>query len=362
MTDPTPGTTQARTGTGRPARRRLLRLALWIGYCVLLFEVTAQVFCFFALDLEPFGDDVSTLHFYPGLATIRDNPGDAASFDILFLGGSVMWQWLEHEEPYHLADVSIHGRPVRAHLAALPGHTSLDSLYKLRYLQDIDFDLVVLYQSINEVRTNNVPPEHWRDDYSHYSWYAEVNFFQRHAASIDAGLRSPVLFFHIERALRESLGLQVFVPEEWPGPELSQYGSTVRSARSFEHNIDEMLRITRAHDTPLLLSTFAWYRPPDYDMENYRRPVPAPEAGVYSEFFVLPIELWGSPDNVVRALEVHNEVLESFAGREGVLEVIPMDALIPKDAADFEDICHFTSEGFARFGQHILTACAKRPR
>jgi hypothetical protein len=340
-------------------KRRWFGLAVWCLYCVLVFEIGSQLYCYFFTDLQPFASDVSTLAFYPELEGIPEKIGGDAIYDVLLLGGSVLWEWAELPETLQrLAQITIDGKPVRMHLAALPAHTSLDSLYKLRYLADQPFDLYVLYQGINEVRTNNIPPRYWRMDYSHYSWYAEANFLQRNATVIDAGLRSPVVLFRLKQLLVASLGIRKFVPTDWADDEFLKYGSDVRSAEPFRRNVERMLDIAARNGTPFLLSTFAWHRPENYDMEDYRRPEPAAEEGVYRDFFILPIELWGRPDDVVRALALHNEVLRSMRGHPAVLDVVPMDDRIPKDATFFEDICHFTEQGYAEFGENLIAAMA----
>jgi hypothetical protein len=56
------------------------------------------------------------------------------------------------------------------HNASHPAHTSLDSLYKYRELQDKSFDLVIIYHGINKTRANNCPPHVFQADYSHYAW------------------------------------------------------------------------------------------------------------------------------------------------------------------------------------------------
>lgn len=339
--------------------RRFFIRATWCLYCVLVFEGFSQLYCYLFADLQPLASDVSTLAFYPELDEITEQIGGNATYDVLLLGGSVLWEWAQlPETARRLEQTTIDGKPVRMHLAASPAHTSLDSLYKLRYLAKLPFDLYFLYQGINEVRTNNVSPQNWRADYSHYSWYAEVNFFQRNAAAIDAGLRSPVVLFRLKQLLLKSLGIRKVVPTDWPDEELVHYGSDIRSEEPFRRNIEGMLDIAERNGTPFLLSTFAWYRPDNYDMENYRRPEPEPDAGVDREPFILPIELWGRPDNVVRALELHNEVLRSMRRHPSVLDVIAMDEQIPKNKRFFEDICHFTRRGYAKFTGKLIAAMA----
>src|SRR5258707_744797 len=52
--------------------------------------------------------------------------------------------------------------------------SSRDSLIKYLQLGDDQFELVIVYDGINDVRMNCCPREQFRDDYSHCSWYYEI--------------------------------------------------------------------------------------------------------------------------------------------------------------------------------------------
>jgi hypothetical protein len=77
---------------------------------------------------------------------------------------------------------------VRVHLAAAGAQTSRDSYLKYRWLSSKRFDLVVLYDGINEACANNCPPNVFRADYSHYAWYRFLNDFDRSRPSARAPL------------------------------------------------------------------------------------------------------------------------------------------------------------------------------
>ena len=340
------------------ARKRVAKTVLWVVYCVVLIEVVAQFYAYFALDLAPGGSDRGEawlLSFYPELAAIREEIGGEDSFDVLLLGGSVLREWGEVYGRNQISTRTVDGRRVKLHVAARPAHTSLDSLLKAEYLGSDGIDLYIVYQSINEVRANNIPPEHWRDDYSHYSWYDDLRLYRDYSGPIERGFRSPILLFKLGQLAQGLSGRRLFVPTEWPAAEFLQYGSDVRSSNSLERHVRGILELAERGDVPVVLSSFAWYKPENYDMENYRREVPAQEEGVYKDFFILPIELWGEPENVVQALNAHNRVLESLAHHPAILEFVPMDRLIPPSEAFFEDICHLTGIGYRLFGQELLS-------
>jgi hypothetical protein len=102
--------------------------------------------------------------FYPLLKVVHDAKitADDGYYDILFLGGSVLFdagEWAKTKNFFQEKLKTNTKLPIRIHNVARPSHSSLDSLFKYRFLADKHFDQVVVYDSINEVRANNCPPE-----------------------------------------------------------------------------------------------------------------------------------------------------------------------------------------------------------
>ena len=98
------------------------------------------------------------------------------SYDILLLGGSVLNSgWGSVEKALHDQLTAIGQRKIRIFNLAVPAHTSRDSWLKYGALKKARFDLVIFYHGINETRANNAPPEIFREDYAHYSWYEIAN-------------------------------------------------------------------------------------------------------------------------------------------------------------------------------------------
>ena len=116
--------------------------------------------------------------YYPNLKQVdTERPAhDDAFYDIVFLGGSVLhrdWTPIERILREQLADNG--HRNVRIFNLAVPAHTSRDSWLKYASFRDVRFELVVFYHGVNETRANNAPPQLFREDYAHYSWYKSVN-------------------------------------------------------------------------------------------------------------------------------------------------------------------------------------------
>jgi hypothetical protein len=66
-------------------------------------------------------------------------------------------------------------RNVRVFNLSMPALTSRDGWLQYAAIGEGRFDLVMVYHGINDARANNAPPEIFREDYSHYSWYEIVN-------------------------------------------------------------------------------------------------------------------------------------------------------------------------------------------
>lgn len=287
--------------------------------------------------------------FYPDLRGVEETQiqrGDPR-IDVLLLGGSVLHpDWGEvalrlEEQLGRRTD-----REVAVHQLAAPGQSSLDSFYKYRRLGAQRFDLVIFYHGINEARANNAPPEVFRDDYAHYSWYERVN------AALDQHrgypwLVSPYLLRTLWLRARPYLFADHYVSADRPNPAWLRYGSVVRTAGPFRHSLRGILELARERGDPVLLMTFAYYRHPDYDETAFRKG----RLGYAGEG--LPIESWGNPDHVVAAIEAHNHVVRELS-REFGPYFVDQAARMPEDARLFRDICHFSDEGSRVFVDNLL--------
>ena len=166
--------------------RRVCFLAVYVLFLLLLAELGARAF--WVSRGVPFFTAQRRIYrsFYPGVAGVeraaeRDADGED-TFDVLLLGGSVLnprYGDIEHVLRERLTRAM--GRPIKVHNLAEPGHTSLDSYYKYKHLAAVDFDIVLVYHGINELRANNCPTDMFRDDYSHFSWYKLINDYERRA-------------------------------------------------------------------------------------------------------------------------------------------------------------------------------------
>jgi hypothetical protein len=266
---------------------------------------------------------------------------------ILFLSGSALhpaWGNVEQELRERLT-VKL-GRPVVIFNMAAIGHTSRDSVVKYRALEHERFDLVVFYHGINDARANNVPPERFRADYSHYAWYDAVNALEPRRGSRWTILPATLRFLSVR--LKERLGFVDYVPMDAPRPEWLEYGGDIKSAASFEANLRAVAEMAHAKHEPLMVMTFATYVPAGYSLEAFS------ERTLDYTLHLSPIEMWGSPANVLAAVSRHNEIVRRVASDDPELSLVDQASAMPKRGRFFNDICHLTGAGSSVFVENML--------
>lgn len=295
--------------------------------------------------------------YYPNVRDVLNAP-PRDDVRVLILGGSTL--------NAGLCDVGVRlqrglgellGRKIQLFNLAMPAQGSLDTYYKYWLLRDEPFDLVVLYDGINELRANAVPDDVWQDDYSHYAWYADVNFYFRHEALARYGLILPYYLYHKAVYLDKALHHDHRVPYNSAHirPDWMHFGSRIRSAKPFRANLERTIALaTRKHE-PVLLMTFAYSIPPDYSRERFEQG----QLGYDRSRPGHPVELWGLPEHVAKGLQVHNEILRAIAAAHQLL-FVDEETLMGHDPRLFIDVCHLSPSGSARFADHVMAELRRR--
>ncbi|UCE03704.1 MAG: hypothetical protein JSW67_05830 [Candidatus Latescibacterota bacterium] len=354
-----------RAGThsrGRLARLAKNTLAFLLG--LLLVCVPLEL----GLRLVLRSNDARTI-VYPRVATaingfrngLQRQPAED-EFRILALGGSAFvtrsfqphFERLLNESPLFRE----RGLRVRVISTGVPAHMSWDSLWKYRYwYRGYDFDAVLFYHGINDARANCYPREVFRDDYSQFPYY------RQYATLFDWMERQPLLSRSFAATLvaklvvRAQVRLSSEVRETGPYNDPSNdrwldEGGDIKTEATFERNVEALLDEARARRQPLLLLTYAFHLPPDYTNAGFReRRLDysfAPES--------IPVEVWGLPHHVAKAIAAHNEVVRSVAARRPQALFFDMERHIPKSGEYFIDVCHWTDAGRQRFADGVLQA------
>jgi hypothetical protein len=348
--------------SARSKRIPLMRRRKWRFVLIILFalaaltEIGSRMLWSLGNKNSHFFSRDTVLHtYYPGLAKralskLRKHADK--NFDILLLGGSVLTDsWTDVNSAIIRSLPSVDGREFRIHNLARSGHTSRDSLLKYRLLDPHQFDLVVIYHGINEARTNNCPPDMFRDDYSHMEWYAEVNSVvsNRPASSYLTLLDS---LHHLAVKIRGKINPKAYLPDVGILPDYVKFGAEIHSRAAFKSNLREILNLARERGDPVALVTFATFVPQDYSRQAFE----AKELDYAYGKRHVAIELWGTPANVQAAVREHNEALGELHAEERSDFFVDMAKLLPQEGQYFSDICHLSDTGSARFADVLLEA------
>jgi hypothetical protein len=262
------------------------------------------------------------------------------TFEVLLLGGSTMFLARDGINAWLVPALERHtGRPVRVYNLSWMGRNSLDSRLKYEHLANKRFDLVLLYDGFNDVRMNNCKPgTNFRDDYSHDPRYAELNTLARHGEI--GWFALPFTAEFAVSAVAQQFGLVDAPDVKWCA------SAGVGSGKAFENNLAAIARTAAKRGDPLVLMTFAYYIPGNYTDEAYL-------AGKlnYAGGFA-PLNLWGTPHTVSRAVDEHNKAVRRVAERYHV-RLIEQANRIPEGRGYFRDACHLTFAGNVRFVDNI---------
>lgn len=286
-----------------------------------------------------------------GVENAADSKVDGA-YDVVILGGSTISDEFGSIGAELGARLKARlNRPVRVFNLAYPAHNSRDSMLKHRWLADQRFDLVVVYDGINDTRMNNAPPEVFRDDYAHCHWYECVNRLDRHPALYQSALPF-TLQFAAERSA-EFVGLAQYVPRGNPSEEWLEHGKNIRTRRTLQQNLGEIVATARERNERVVLMTFAYHVPANYSREAF-------VAGKldYNDARACPVELWGKPANVAAALQQQNEAVRELAAQNPDVVFVDQERLLVRSARHFDDCCHLTPAGCVQFAKNIVAKLA----
>ncbi len=333
-------------------RKRALRLCGSAVFLLLLLEVGARVFWWSQYDVSPLHPGRVVYQLYKTLEPVETAPvaQDDGVLNILLLGGSVMRRAHDSGAIYKGLNKFYKGRFRIFHLAE-PGHTTLDTLYKMRRVRDKSFDLVIVYHGINDVRANNCPDAVYQPDYTHVTQY-------RMARQVMDGGSPDFLLPVMGQYLWSHFVLE---PRGQAIPQLHmkawlKHGATIKTTDAFRNNLRATVDLAREQGAKVVLMSFAYYVPTDYTHERYKAGALDYTADKYS----YPVELWGQPANVIKALDAHNGVIRQVA-RERETYFVDQTALIDAAGKNFTDICHFTAAAMEQFTDNLFSATGEEP-
>ena len=97
--------------------------------------------------------------------------------------------------------------------------------------------------------------------------------------------------------------------------------------------------------------TLATYVPADYSLEAFE--ARRLDYGLH----LIPLETFGRKEYVLNAVSMHNDIVRGLAAERGTL-FVDQARLLANQPRYFNDPCHFTAAGSARFVEHIVDVLA----
>jgi hypothetical protein len=193
----------------------------------------------------------------------------------------------------------------------------------------------------------------FREDYSHYSWYEDVNILHAHP-EIDI-VTLPYVVHKAGAALWHMFARVPYLPTVMLGQSWVVYGEDIKTREPFKKNLEAIIDLARQKREKVLLMTFATYVPRGYSQERFERK----ELDYGYLKFSAPVEEWGMPANVLKGIKAHNQVIRALASAHKDVLFVDQETLIPSDGEHFADICHFTPKGCEKFVENVALEILK---
>jgi hypothetical protein len=334
------------------------RLLLSVLVFLIFGELLARGVCW-CRKAPIFSRDCIWYAFYPHLRTTRLDTATISNtdeiYDVLIVGGSTISDSFSSVSKYLKKGLEdrLH-RSVRIFNLAASCHNTRDSLLKVRRLAQQHFDLVVVYDGINDTRMNNAPPGEFQDDYSHCIWYKHLNNLDRHPQLFRSAL--PFFLLYTKDCVAQACGVTWFVPPRDASPELLEFGKNIRTREPFQNHLREIVARAKSKGERIILMTFASYVPANYSLQAYLDGKLDYEA---NQCTGCPVEVWGKPEYVLAALAQHNQAIRELAAENPEVVFVDQEARMPHSATFFRDCCHFTNVGGRRFTANLLQGLDK---
>lgn len=326
-------------------KRRILRKngpifwTLYLSYFTAVVVFGYRFVLWYSYSIAPtnFQNTIEAYPYYYGELTSRgllEHSPDGKTFHVLLLGGSTAEQ-LGVELENQLRSLS--RGPVRVWNAARSAHTTRDTFNKMEYLSQHShqYDLLIVYDGINDVQMNCIRDDLFRDDYSHCAWYRGFE----------------------KRRIQKTMDLQTVFAERMetliglgtPVGDNLKYGKSIKTGAAFRANLSQTINYASEVETPVLLMTFATHIPSGYTKEAFKKK----QLDYQSGNFGMAVECWGTPEVVQRTMALHNSIIRELSATHSPNLLIDIERLMTS-GQDFCDVCHLTSTGVKHFVEHIV--------
>jgi hypothetical protein len=233
---------------------------------------------------------------------------------------------------------------LRIYNASGVGHSSYDNYIKYTLLADKHFDLVIYYDAINDARLNDCPEKVFKDDYSHYQWYDEINNILRHP-EMDITV-IPYFIGVLKIEYKHFFCKDCYIPIHYSlRPDWAQYGNMVKSLFTYNWNLDHMISIAGKNNSRFMDVSFLYYLPADYTLEKFKnKSLDYTFCNRSRE-----TEIWGQPAYVANFINLANLTSAHVVMNHKNASYEDLTGEFPRRGKYFADICHFSPDGLDLF-------------
>lgn len=272
------------------------------------------------------------ISIYPELYTQLENY-DSNKTNILLLGGSVI-KFINVLDTFRRNNKN---DDFQFYNLGISGHTSIDSLNKLKYLTEKNyyFDYILFYHGINDVKLNNFPDESFKENYQHYGYFKYINtVFNENI--LNNFLDSVI----IQRMVYKYYTINNFKAEFVIRSEWLQYGANIKSKQTFNNALIEIIKISQEQNSTTIIPLFVYNIPENYSRELLFKKKLGYESNIYEEF---PIDIYGTRENIIQGIDTHNNLIINLSKHYDI-NMINLSS-ISNNPSYFTDGIHFSEKG-----------------
>jgi len=286
--------------------------------------------------------------YYPELMPVQaaNISNSDSTLDVLILSCSVLHkEWADIvTEMTKCIKLPAGYRQIKIYNASGIGHGSRDNRVKYDLLKDKQFDVIIYYDAINDSRLNNCPPEVFKDDYSHYLWYDEINHIVSHPEMNITVI--PFFYDWMKIRMKNIFVKNAYIPKHFSLQlDWMAYGNNQKSLPCYFNNLQHILLSAQQHNARVLYLTFAYYLPADYTLQKFRDKKLDYTFCDHSR----ETEIWGTGENVSRFIDSVNRNSKAWVSGYSNASWYDMYKAYPKTGDNFADICHFSPKGIYEF-------------
>jgi hypothetical protein len=114
-------------------------------------------------------------------------------------------------------------------------------------------------------------------------------------------------------------------------------GNDIKSNVAFRRNLTSIIDRARLKKAEVILAAYAWYLPANYSLDSFTAQSLDYGQQIYAT------ELYGLPEHVAAGLKVHEDITHELSVTYNT-KWIDINSIIPKNASNFNDVCHLTDE------------------